>query len=269
MDTNLLINQQNKIRVLLVDDEVKACTNLKNILENYIVEHRLEIVGIAHNTKDAEQLIKQHQPDALFLDIEMPNENAFQFLDRISPFKFQVIFVTAYDEYAIKAFKINALDYILKPISIVELKASIQKLLDKTDSSRILNQYEDLTEIGQNIKSKKTTQYLKLRSNEAIEIVQYNDILFIEAMGAYSKFFIKNKALVKEILVCHIISEYEELLPNSTFYRVHRSYLINCLNIDNLKLFDGHLELSLSSHLIQVSRRRMNDFLDYYNNLVK
>lgn len=269
MSTSQLTNSHDKIRVLLVDDEIKACNNLKNILDNYIKENRIEIIGYANNTQEAEQLINELKPDALFLDIEMPHENAFQFLDRIAPINFHVVFVTAYDEYAVKAFKINALDYILKPISISELNESIKKLLSKIDSSKIIIQYENFNEIGQNILSKNTIQFLKLRTSQAIEIVNCNDILFIEAMGAYSKFFIKNKDLIKEILVCHVLTEYEELLPNNLFFRAHRSYLINLNKIDELKLIDGHLELSIFSHQIQVGRRRIKEFWEYYNKIAK
>src|ERR1700689_5825299 len=118
------------LNVLIVDDEMEACDNLKNILMEY-VDKEINIAGIANNTREAEAQINNFLPDAVFLDIEMPNENAFHFLSRISPFGFEVIFVTAYDEYAIKAFKLNAVDYILKPISIAELTAAVQKLKEK------------------------------------------------------------------------------------------------------------------------------------------
>ena len=97
------------LKVLIVDDERKACTNLKNLLLEY-VDPALNIAGMANDTREAQIQISKHEPDAVFLDIEMPNENAFQFLERVSPVDFVVIFVTAYDEYAIKAFELNGVD---------------------------------------------------------------------------------------------------------------------------------------------------------------
>src|ERR1700740_2529996 len=115
------------LNVLIVDDEMEACANLQHILSEY-VDKEINIVGIANNTREAEAAIAKAAPAAVFLDIEMPNENAFHFLERIAPFNFEVIFVTAYDEYAVKAFKLNAVDYILKPISINELNQAVQRL---------------------------------------------------------------------------------------------------------------------------------------------
>ncbi len=104
------------IKVLIVDDEKKACSNLRSILSEF-VDVKINVAGIAHSGVEAGRLVSEVSPDAIFLDIEMPNENAFEFLARISPFNFEVIFVTAYDEYAVRAFRLNAIDYILKPIS--------------------------------------------------------------------------------------------------------------------------------------------------------
>src|SRR5579872_2150289 len=115
------------LKVLIVDDERKACINLRNLLLTY-VDKDINIAGIASDTHDAYTQIIKHTPDAVFLDIEMPNENAFHFLERIGPVDFEVVFVTAFDEYAVRAFKLNALDYILKPISVSELRNAHAKL---------------------------------------------------------------------------------------------------------------------------------------------
>src|ERR1043165_6987188 len=109
MDTQPAVNA---LKVLIVDDETEACRNLQNILSKYI-DCNIQVAGVAHNTVEAERLVRLHNPDAVFLDIEMPEENAFDFLQRIYPYSFEVIFITAYDEYAIKAFKLHAMDYLL------------------------------------------------------------------------------------------------------------------------------------------------------------
>jgi two-component system, LytTR family, response regulator len=260
------VSKQQLVRAIIVDDEIKACYNLKDVLDNYIVDSRIEIVGIANNTREAEFLIEKLNPDALFLDIEMPQENAFQFLDRITSFNFEIIFVTAYDAFAIKALKLNALDYILKPISILELKIATQKLVAKIEHNRILNQYEGYRELSDSFKHKKSNKHIKLRTLDAIYIVLFEDILFIEALGAYSKFHFKtNDTTIKEVTMSHTISEYEDLLPKELFFRVHRSFFVNTSQVDNLKVEDNSLKVIINQHEIPISRRRMSDFLDFYS----
>src|SRR5690242_12534892 len=126
------------IRAILVDDEIEACENLINIFRKY-VPYPVEIIGVFHNTRDLEAGLPELKPDVVFIDIEMPDENAFQFLERLQEVNFEIVFVTAYDEYAVKAFKINALDYILKPISIEELNTAVQKLQTKLWNERLLS----------------------------------------------------------------------------------------------------------------------------------
>src|SRR4051812_32436582 len=118
---------EKAMRVLIIDDEQEACDNLKNILSEYI-DSNIHVLRTANDTIAAQWLITELNPDAIFLDIDMHNENAFEFLQRIYPYNFEIIFVTAYDEFAIKAFKLNAIDYILKPINIDELTNAIIKL---------------------------------------------------------------------------------------------------------------------------------------------
>lgn len=266
MNAGKLLNITQPIRVILVDDEVKACNNLKDILNNYIHNHRIQVVATANSTSEAELLIARESPDAIFLDIEMPYENAFQFLSRISPIDFEVIFVTAFDEYAIRALKLNALDYILKPISIAELQSSVDKLIIKTEQKKILNQHDDYSNLGSDYKAEKSSNYIKLKTAETCEIVFFKDILFVEAQGAYSKFYYHSQHEVKVILMCHTIADYEELLPFQFFFRVHRSFLVNHLHFKSVKLQDNSLRIFIGDYEIPVSRRRMNEFMDFYNN---
>ena len=145
------------IRAIIVDDEHEACINLKNIINDYI-QIDINILDCAYSTLDAEEKIKALNPDAIFLDIEMANENAFQFLERLGQIDFDIIFVTAYDEYAIRAFKLNAVDYILKPINIDELAKAIEKLQQRIKYRRIINNNpQGYQELAQQIRQKNTT----------------------------------------------------------------------------------------------------------------
>lgn len=265
MNVEVSLDKQESIRAILVDDEIKACINLENILSNYIADNRIKVVATAYNTHDAERLIAIHKPHVLFLDIEMPRENAFQFLTRISRVDFEVIFVTAYDQYAIKALKLNALDYILKPISISELQTAVGKLIARIEDNKILSQYEDYNKLPGDIKNSNANNYIKLRGKDSIEIVLFEDILFLEAQGSYSKFHFKSEGNIKELTMSYAISDYEELLPKDIFFRVHRSFLVNHQLLDCVKVHDNSLMISLGQYQIPVSRRRMNDFLDFYS----
>lgn len=253
----------SKLNVLLVDDEREACTNLKTILLEYI-DPELNILGIANNTSQAENLINKLSPDAIFLDIEMPNENAFTFLDRISPFKFEVVFVTAYDEYAIKAFKLNAVDYILKPISINELASAYAKLKERIKYKKILaDSNVSYTEISKQVINKVKQQRITLKDNSNIEVVDFKDIYFIEAQGSYSRILFLKDTVIKEIIMASSISDYEELLPSDMFYRIHKSYLINCGHVKQILKDDASHVVLKGKFTLPISRRRYTPLIDF------
>ena len=253
----------NKFSVLIVDDEKEACDNLKNMLIEY-VDSGMNIAGIAHNTSEAEKQIAKLSPDAVFLDIEMPNEDAFHFLDRISPFNFEVVFVTAYDEYALKAFRLNAVDYILKPISIAELTNAVNRLKEKIRFKMILADYKvAYTDLSKQVKNKAKPQKITLKDGNNIEVLDLKDILFIEAQGSYSRVLFIKDSLTKEIVMSTSLSDYEELLPPELFYRIHKSYLINCLHVKRI-LREDVAEVVLKSNInLPVSRRRLGPLLDF------
>lgn len=252
-----------KIKVLIVDDEKKACINLKNLLEEY-VDPEIQIAAMANSTREAEALIQEHKPDALFLDIEMPNENAFEFLNRISPVPFEVIFVTAYDEYALKAFKLNAIDYILKPISIPELRNAYQKLKEKLSFKKIFAQQNfSFSELSGQVTNKIKHHKITLRDINTIEVVDFNDIIVVEAQSSYSRIvFIKN-GHEKEMILSNPLSEYEELLPDTLFYRIHRSFLINCKHIKKIVNETSSQVIMKNDLAIPVSRRRYASLIHF------
>lgn len=254
------------MKILIVDDERKACANLKNILLEY-VDPGLNIVGMAYNTQEAEKQIIQLKPDAVFLDIEMPNENAFEFLDRIAPFRFEVVFVTSYDEYAIKAIKLNAIDYILKPISITELENAVHKLKEKIRYKNTLAEsslsYTHISDLADN---KVPSQKIVLKDVHSAEVVDFKNICFIEAQSSYSRIVFFKNGSSKEVIMSSPLSDYEELLPPDLFLRIHRSYLINCSHIKQI-FKDGTSRIMLKGDfLLPVSRRRYVVLLNFLKN---
>ena len=256
----------SRMNVLIVDDEEEACTNLRNILLEY-VDPTINIVGEAHNTLEAEKLITKHSPAGVFLDIEMPNENAFSFLERISPVNFEVVFVTAYDDYAIRAFKLNAVDYILKPLSIPELKGAVAKLSERIQYKSLLKKksqsYVDLSEqVNGRVKGQKIT----LKEGSDVVIVDFKDIYFIEAQGSYSRIVFAADGATREIVLSSSLSDYEELMPEDQFYRIHKSYLVNCFHVTRI-LKDGTSQIVINDkYTLPISRRRFQPLLEFLKN---
>lgn len=259
-----MVNTDIKLNVLLIDDEVEACRNLRTILLEYI-DPSINIAGMAYSAAEAEVQLAIHKPDAVFLDIEMPDENAFQFLERITPVNFEVVFVTAYDEYAIKAFKLNAVDYILKPISISELANAVSKLKERVVYKKSINAAtgNDFADISRQITSKTKQNKIALKGNNNVEIVAFKDIFYVEAFGGYSKVFFLRDNVIVDMLTSYSIAEYEDMLSSETFYRVHKSYLINCDQIRKIHKDESPSILLNSAHTIPVSRRRFSALLEF------
>lgn len=254
------------IKVILVDDEPEACENLQNIISQFITDE-IDIVACAYNTSEAESKIKSIQPDAIFLDIEMPNENAFQFLERLEKISFEIVFVTAYDEYAIRAFKLNAVDYILKPINIEDLTNAIAKLKEKVIIKRILkNDTGNYREIAEQITKKKKQQQIVLSDNNHWETVNFGDIIYVKAMGSYSKIYYMNETGEQSIIMSRSIAEYEEILPPELFFRIHRSVLINCQYVE--KILKGETKFLLLQNKTQlpIGRRRYTELVNFLKN---
>ncbi len=249
------------ISVLIVDDEKKACTNLKNVLIEF-VDPGINIVGMANSTREAEEMIMAHTPDAVFLDIEMPNENAFHFLERLSPVGFEVIFVTAYEEYAVRAFRLNAIDYILKPISIGELKIAVQKLKDRVWYKKILDgKNSSFIELADEVENRSKPKKITFKDINTTEVVDFMDIFFLEAQGSYSKVVFAKGKITKEMVLSNPLSDYEELLPADLFFRVHRSFLINCAHIKQITNDSSNQVVVKGDLSIPVSRRRYASLL--------
>lgn len=254
-----------ELNVLLVDDEENACINLRNLLSNYI-EEPLNILGMANSTTEAEHLIAQLKPNIVFLDIDMQTENAFHFLSRIAPVDFEIVFVTAYDEYAVRAFRLNAVDYILKPIDIDELRAAVQKTKIRLQANLIKrNEYDALAAMVNNDHRPEPNKII-IRSSNHIEIVDFNDLVFISAVSNYSKITFRKKGEEKDMIVSNTLMEYEDLLPKHIFFRIHRSFLVNKSFITGIiNGAHGH-EVEVAARKLPISRRRylqLTEFLKY------
>jgi len=242
------------INYVLIDDEPKNVKVLKAMVEEFCPT--VQFAGSASGVSDGEELIRKVQPDLVFLDIQLSHENAFDLLDRLLPVSFEVIFVTAYNEYAVKAFRYAALDYLLKPVNIQELCAAVSKAIEQL---RLRNVNRQLQNLLSNLRSpENTTHKIAIPSAESLSFISVGEIIRCEASGGYTTFFMTTG---EKVLSTKTIGEYEELLPADTFLRIHSKHIINIQHIKKYhKGRGGYVEME-GMDTIEVSARRKAEFL--------
>lgn len=243
---------------VIIDDEPRNNRILRKMLEDFCPQ--VKVIGEAENAELGVQVIRELNPELVFLDIEMPYGNAFDLLDRLKPVRFEVIFVTAFNDYSLKAFRYSALDYLLKPVNIEELQGAVKRAVEKVRSKHLQSQIEVLL---QNMnKPDPSTQKLALPSREGLVFIVIGDIIRCEANGGYTYFHMQNN---ERIISAKNIKEYEDLLPEKLFFRVHHSHLIN---LNCIKKYHrgrgGFVEMSDGAH-IEVATRRKDEFLARFN----
>lgn len=217
----------------------------------------VEIIDEAPDVKTAVKLINKHKVELVFLDIEMPNENGFALFEYFDTPTFETIFCTAYSDYAIKAFEVSAVDYVLKPISISKLTAAIEKAIKLLGQNQILNRVNALKE---NLTVNKL-QKIALPLSDGLIFIKIEDIFYFEADGSYTTVVTKDKSYV----VCKKIKEFDELLNDDTrFFRVHRSFLINIQQIKKYSKKEGATLLFDDNKIIPVApREKKNEFDEF------
>ncbi|HEY3371857.1 MAG TPA: LytTR family DNA-binding domain-containing protein [Prolixibacteraceae bacterium] len=244
-----------KIKCILVDDEPKSRNNLRDLIKEYC--QQVEIIGEATSATEALKLIKQQSPDLIFLDIEMPGGSGFDLLKATNNQNFEVIFVTAFDQYGIQAVKFCAIDYILKPIDIFELSKAVEKaqlqITRKKENQR-------LTELVANIDRSEDEKRIALPLADKIEFIAINQIIRLEADGNYSRIFLEGK---KEYLVCKTLKDYQEILEHHNFLRTHQSHLINCRKISAYIKTDGGYIAMADGSSIPISRQKREEVLKH------
>ena len=218
-----------KIKTIITDDENGARDVLKTLLEEFFPE--IEIVSICENLPEAIKAIKKYQPHVVFMDIEMPAYSGLELYDFLNEDErtFQLIFATAYNEYAIQAFRLAAIDYILKPIQFQHLKEAIGRIKSEFQLKTSLEQLTVFkNNLGQNQEKK-----ICVSTTEGKYYIPFSDIMFMEADGSYTTIFIHQK---KEIHASRRLKYYEDMLEgDERFVRVHRSYLVNTHYIERIK----------------------------------
>lgn len=241
-----------RLKVIIVDDEQDAVNFIHSIINEYCPG--LEVVGIAFNKADGLKQINNKQPDLVFLDVEMPQGSGFDLLAQLPEKKFDVIFITAFNHYAIKAIKFSAVDYILKPINIQEFILAVEKVIEKRNSLSYQN--ADFTALLENLKSALPFK-LAIPSSEGMEYLSTRDIIRIEADRSYCWFYLND---MRKLLISKNLKEYQELLNDRNFFRPHNSHLINLEYVKKFIRTDGgYIEMTDGSN-VPISRNRKDLF---------
>jgi len=240
------------IRALIVDDEANNRENLRLALESYCPE--VAVIGEADSAITAMDRIKDLSPDLVFLDIAMPMGSGFDLLESLSSIDFEIIFVTAYDQYAIRAIKFAAVDYLLKPINALELKKAVDRVQSKRSQE---NQQGQLKALLHNLQQQE--KKIALPQSDHIEFVAVNSIIRCRGDRNYTHFFLKDG---RELLVSRTLKEYVGLLDDQSFYRVHQSHLVNIHCIQKYRKRDGGMLITTDGAKIPVARARKDGLLE-------
>jgi len=241
------------LRTVIIDDEPDAVSFIQSIIEEYCP--KLEVVGKAHSVKDGSKLIIDKTPDLVFLDVEMPHGTGFDVLSNFPEKTFDVIFITAFNHYAIKAIKFSAIDYILKPININEFIQAVDKVLDKNSSSDY--KHSNFTALLENVRSSLPGK-LAIPTSEGMEYLNTKEIIRIEADRSYSWFFLIDE---RKILVSRNLKEYQELLSDRNFFRTHNSHLINLEHVKKYIRHEGGAIELIDGSQVPISRGKRDFFL--------
>lgn len=235
------------IRAILIDDEIFNLENLQTLLEKHCPQ--VTIIATAQNIDDALDAVVKHSPNLLFLDIQMGNKTGFDVLKQLPTRNFEVIFVTAFDQYGIQAVKFAALDYLLKPIDIEELILAVNKAENKLSTQVQTSQLDFL--LQQLKKSETKVSKIALQMQGEIRYVNLSEIIRCEADNTYTYFFLSND---EKILVSKSLKEYADLLRPNGFLRCHQSHLVNPDYVKSLLKEDGGVLLLLSGEKIPISK---------------
>ena len=241
------------IKAVIVDNEPYCCQTLVTLLNRYCP--MMEVEGIYHSGVAALPAIKARPPQLLFLDIEMPQMNGFELLQQLHEINFELIFTTSYDQYAIKAIRFSALDYLLKPIDREELQKAVQKLIHRLDHP--LSQQIDIL-LKKLHQPAVTINKVALPTMEGLQMIPIESIISCTSQGSYTIFLLRDH---KKLIVSRILKEVEEILEEHSFIRVHNSHVVNINEIEKyIKGEGGYLIMSDGSS-VDVSRSRKNILL--------
>ncbi len=232
----------NKLRAIIVDDELHGRENLKNLLDTYCPE--IKVIATAESAIQAKILVLENEPDVVFLDINMPVLNGFDFLESLEQQNFMLVFVTAYEQYGIKALKAHPVDYLLKPINIKELQQTVKQLVVRS---------KEVSKIHSG-----KTHKIMVPITHGFTILDCEHIIRFMADDCYTKIFTSEGKL---ITVSRTLKEFESIVSSENFYRIHKSHLINLQYVKEFSHLDGGYVTMKDGSKLELSRRKIHEFV--------
>ena len=242
------------IKTIIVDDEKKGAEVLQLMLENHCPH--IKVVAVEYSAMKAIDAINTHKPDLVFLDIEMPKATGFDVIEATKSHDYKIIFTTAYEQYAIKAVKVNAFDYLLKPIDIEELMTAVSNF-ETQFSSKSTPHKDDAAAISSSAHSK--SKRISIPTQEGLIFVDAAEIIRLEAESNYTQLYLKSK---KKMTVSKTLKYFEDLLSKNEFCRVHNVHIINLAEVDRYIRGDGGILILSDASNIPVSRTYKADLID-------
>jgi two-component system, LytTR family, response regulator len=247
------------IRTIIIDDEPSA-VNVLSLLLKKKCKDDIDIVATSGSPHEGTELILKHSPDLVFLDIEMPGMTGIDLLRSFKNPSFQVVFVTAYDAYAVEAFRLSAVDYLLKPVEADDVVHAVQKIKDDLDKSQnnITSRLQQLEKLLLHNSAPLETK-IGIGMSDKIVFVNIADILYCEAQGAYTQVFLKED---KKMMASKSLGDFETQLAGHKFFRIHHHYLINLNQVKEFQRQDGGYVILENNKQLDVSQRKRREFLD-------
>lgn len=246
---------------IIIDDEEKNINLITHFVSKFIPE--IELVGTANSVDSGIEIINLLQPDILFLDIQLNDKNAFNLLDSIDFSEIEIIFITAYNDFAVKAFKYNAIDYIMKPISINDLIKASKKVMQRIDEKNLFNKSIQSSPLS--LDTIQESKFISISSVGKIELINKEDIIFCKSEGRYTIFYLKD---LTERVASKNLGEYETLLECDIFFRIHHSYIVNISYLKSIYKKTGYWCEMINGIKLPISKRReevLKNFLKLKN----
>jgi len=247
-----------KLNAVIIDDEKPSRETLSVILKDYFPE--VDVVGEAESIGEALTLIHQSNPNLLFLDMELGVGTGIDLINMFDSPTFEVIVITAFNQYAAKAFRTSAVDYLLKPVDLDEMREALNKVKEKLEYRKLKNISSNSAENVLSHNGANVTGFVKVYTEDGSEIISNSEILFIQSINYYSKIVLINK---REIISTRHLKEFEERLKNFGFFRIHNSFIINIRCMKGIYHKEGYIVTLIDDIKLKISRRRKEEFLKY------
>jgi two-component system LytT family response regulator len=247
------------IRTIIIDDEPLAIDSLAHVLKNKCGDD-VRVIATCNSPKLAKSIIEEHKPDLVFTDVEMPGMSGIDLIRSFGNPEFHVVFITAYDAYAVEAFRLSAMDYLLKPVDAEDIVTTIAKVKNaiRKNENFVHTQLQNLEKIlAQNHAASESK--IGIGMAEKIVFVEIAEIVYCKAEGAYTHVFLSDG---KKIVASRSLGEFENQLKSQKFFRIHHSILVNLRHIKEFQRFDGGYVIMDNNSKLEVSHRKRNDFLN-------